>query len=149
MRLWNYVSTFSNLSGEKLAQIYSKLKQEHPADAVLASSHYSEPRGGPSTPDFDHSQSNLLNGTQRSRQFRRLLPQSSEPFQKDQENEQSEAWKRRRRTDVYFEPHASNGGWLPDPNSAGILGVAPADGRYFNNDRLSRSRQTNFRGQLR
>ncbi|XWS28344.1 hypothetical protein CRYUN_Cryun25bG0060400 [Craigia yunnanensis] len=28
MRLWNYVSTFSNLSGERLHQIYSKLKQE-------------------------------------------------------------------------------------------------------------------------
>ncbi|KVI08041.1 Chromo domain-containing protein [Cynara cardunculus var. scolymus] len=27
-RLWNYVSTFSNLSGGKLHQIYSKLKQE-------------------------------------------------------------------------------------------------------------------------
>ncbi|EPS59475.1 hypothetical protein M569_15332, partial [Genlisea aurea] len=27
-RLWNYVSTFSNLSGEGLQQIYSKLKEE-------------------------------------------------------------------------------------------------------------------------
>ncbi|XP_047972578.1 protein CHROMATIN REMODELING 5 isoform X1 [Salvia hispanica] len=27
-RLWNYVSTFSNLSGERLQQIYTKLKQE-------------------------------------------------------------------------------------------------------------------------
>lgn len=27
-RLWNHVSTFSNLSGERLHQIYSKLKHE-------------------------------------------------------------------------------------------------------------------------
>ncbi|KAF5767792.1 putative DNA helicase chromatin remodeling SNF2 family [Helianthus annuus] len=37
-RLWNYVSTFSNLSGPKLHQIYSKLKQEKEA-AGSSSSH--------------------------------------------------------------------------------------------------------------
>lgn len=34
MRLWNYVSTFSNLSGERLHQIYSKLKQEQGSEGV-------------------------------------------------------------------------------------------------------------------
>ncbi|CAH9070585.1 unnamed protein product [Cuscuta europaea] len=33
-RLWNYVSTFSNLSGEKLQQIYTKLKQEQQVAGV-------------------------------------------------------------------------------------------------------------------
>ncbi|KAJ7012717.1 chromodomain-helicase-DNA-binding protein 1-like [Populus alba x Populus x berolinensis] len=42
MRLWKYVSTFSNLSGERLRQIYSKLKQEQEEDAGVGPSH-----GGP------------------------------------------------------------------------------------------------------
>ncbi|RAL38980.1 hypothetical protein DM860_014806 [Cuscuta australis] len=33
-RLWNYVSTFSNLSGERLQQIYSKLKHEQQVAGV-------------------------------------------------------------------------------------------------------------------
>ncbi|KAJ9542713.1 hypothetical protein OSB04_029219 [Centaurea solstitialis] len=35
-RLWNYVSTFSNLSGGKLHQIYSKLKQEGSSSHINA-----------------------------------------------------------------------------------------------------------------
>eukprot|EP00246_Nothoceros_aenigmaticus_P002400 TRINITY_DN13274_c0_g1_i1.p1 TRINITY_DN13274_c0_g1~~TRINITY_DN13274_c0_g1_i1.p1 ORF type:complete len:176 (-),score=4.54 TRINITY_DN13274_c0_g1_i1:83-577(-) len=34
-RLWNYVATFSNLSGRRLAEIYTKLKED-PVVAVLS-----------------------------------------------------------------------------------------------------------------
>ncbi|XP_076930320.1 protein CHROMATIN REMODELING 5-like [Bidens hawaiensis] len=69
-RLWNYVSTFSNLSGPKLHQIYSKLKQER--EAVGSSSSH-------------------INGESQSSA---LLNQGLV------DTEMFEAWKRRRRADA-------------------------------------------------
>lgn len=46
MRLWKYVSTFSNLTGEKLHEIYSKLKVEH-ADVGVGPSHRHNSVPGP------------------------------------------------------------------------------------------------------
>lgn len=69
-RLWNYASTFSNLSGPKLHQIYSKLKQEK--EAVGSSSSY-------------------INGKSQSSA---LLNQGLV------DTEKFEAWKRRRRADA-------------------------------------------------
>lgn len=52
VRLWNYVSTFSNLSGEKLRQIYSKLKQEQHVEARVGPSQFNGSAPGHPTPGF-------------------------------------------------------------------------------------------------
>jgi hypothetical protein len=53
MRLWNYVSTFSNLSGERLHQIYSKLRQEQDEEAGVGPSHVNGSTPGPIGRDGD------------------------------------------------------------------------------------------------
>ncbi|GFQ02892.1 protein chromatin remodeling 5 [Phtheirospermum japonicum] len=121
-RLWKYVSTFSNLSGEGLQQIYSKLKQEQPAIGV-----------GPSH----------INGSVSGHQ--------AAPF-RDLDVGKFEAWKRRKRAESDAshtqQPHqrpSSNGPWLPDSNTSGILGPPPSDSRQqFSNGRPYRTQQANF-----
>ncbi|XP_020273796.1 protein CHROMATIN REMODELING 5-like isoform X3 [Asparagus officinalis] len=118
MRLWNYVSTFSNLTGERLYEIYSKLREEKGGGGV-GPSHFNssgpgEKGGGGVGPSHFNS---------------------SGP----------EAWKRRRRqgTGNQFQKHlpypqapVGNGTRLPEPdNSAGILGWGPPELRRFGNDR--------------
>ncbi|XP_075520131.1 protein CHROMATIN REMODELING 5-like [Primulina tabacum] len=117
-RLWNYVSTFSNMSGEKLQQIYSKLKQEHVTGG-----------GG-----LYH-----ING------------QAAAFMQRDLDVGKFEAWKRRKRakTDVSHVQHpyqrsTGNGTRLPDPNSSGILGPPPSDGRQFSNGKPYRTQRGSF-----
>ncbi|XP_076904206.1 protein CHROMATIN REMODELING 5-like isoform X1 [Bidens hawaiensis] len=102
-RLWNYVSNFSNLSGGKLQQIYSKLKQENEVASGVGTSQIN-PRGF-----RNQSSSGSLNkGVLDTAKF--------------------EAWKRRRRaesdpnTTVHLLPRPSF--TSPDP-SLGILGPAP------------------------
>ncbi|KAI3461152.1 hypothetical protein Pfo_017815 [Paulownia fortunei] len=122
-RLWNYVSTFSNLSGERLQQIYSKLKQEQQT-AGVGPSHINGSAPGHQTAAFMH---------------------------RDLDVGKFEAWKRRKRADAdashiqhpYQRP-SSNGSWLPDPNSSGILGPPPSDSRQFSNGRPYRMQQAGF-----
>lgn len=47
MRLWNYVSTFSNLTGERLYEIYSKLKEEKGGRGAGPSHFNGSAPGGP------------------------------------------------------------------------------------------------------
>lgn len=135
-RLWNYVSTFSNLSGERLHQIYSKLKQEKEVGA------------GPSY--INGTGSAALMGRDGDSSHFGALPRH---FQKGLETGKFEAWKRQRRGDSdnqYQVPcppdrPSSNGGRIPDPNSLGILGAAPpTENRRFANERPYRIRQPNF-----
>nr|XP_043625233.1 protein CHROMATIN REMODELING 5 isoform X2 [Erigeron canadensis] len=129
-RLWNYVSTFSNLSGGKLQQIYTKLKQEKEAAAGAGTSQ--------------------MNG----RGFRNeAYDQSSALINKGLDTAKFEAWKRRRRADsdpnTHLQPQLPprafiNGTMrLPD-TSLGILGAAPSDSRPFTEDRPHRTRQPAF-----
>lgn len=127
-RLWNYVSTFSNLSGERLHQIYSKLKLEQ--GTGIGPSHL----GGP------------------------LPLRASESFHRGIDTRKFEAWKRRRRgeADIHSQvlvpyqrhtPLSSNHNGLripPDPDSSGILGVGPSDMGvdYVNERPYNRVRQT-------
>ncbi|XP_023733259.1 protein CHROMATIN REMODELING 5 [Lactuca sativa] len=112
-RLWNYVSTFSNLSGAKLQQIYSKLKQEKGLAAGVGVGPSETNRGGFRNNNQSSSTSTLVHkGGLDTAKF--------------------EAWKRRRRaesdpnTHAHFQrPFATR---LPDP-STGILGAAPSDTR--------------------
>ncbi|GFZ20725.1 chromatin remodeling 5 [Actinidia rufa] len=98
-RLWNYVSTFSNLSGERLHQIYSKLKMEQ-----------------------------------------------------QEAGEKFEAWKLRRKGEADLHSQVqppqqrpmSNGTYIPDPNSSGILGSGPSEGRNYVSERPYRMRQTSL-----
>lgn len=150
MRLWNYVSTFSNLSGERLHQIYSKLKQER--DEEAGPSHANGSASGLFGRDGDPNHfTPFSRNIERQRGYRSMTTyQSSEPFQKGHDTAKFEAWKRRRRTegDNHFPIQAppqrpmSNAIRLSDPNSLGILGAAPFDGRQFGNERPFKMRQT-------
>ncbi|XP_051120331.1 protein CHROMATIN REMODELING 5 isoform X2 [Andrographis paniculata] len=125
-RLWNYVSSFSNMSGERLQQIYTKLKQEQQVGGV-----------GPSH----------LNGSAAG---------TAAFMHRDLDIGKFEAWKRRKRAEAdasHMQQHPyhrrppppSNGTWLPDPNASGILGPPPsADGRQYNNGRPYRMQQPGF-----
>ncbi|KAJ0726583.1 putative DNA helicase chromatin remodeling SNF2 family [Helianthus annuus] len=105
-RLWNYVSTFSNLSGGKLQQIYSKLKQENEVAAGVGTSHINA--GG----SRNQSSSALLNNNKGGLDTAKF-----------------EAWKRRRRaesdpnTTAHLQQRPSFSS--PDPG-LGILGPAPS-----------------------
>ncbi|PON97641.1 histone H3-K9 methyltransferase [Trema orientale] len=146
MRLWNYVSTFSNLSGERLHQIYSKLRIEREEEAgpshANGSASGSFGREGESNPFIPFSRQR---GNRNVANF-----QGSDPFLKGIDTAKFEAWKRRRRAETvsHFQVQAppqrslTNGTRSSDPNSLGILGAAPFENRHDGNDRPYRMRQT-------
>jgi hypothetical protein len=86
-RLWNYVSTFSNLKGDKLAEIYKKLRQEPPSDHVRG---VSQEGAGPSGRD----EPSQLTVNKRRAQVGNTTAQVGEPSRGD-----AESWKRRQRED--------------------------------------------------
>lgn len=125
-RLWNYVSTFSNLSGEGLQQIYSKLKQEQQVAGV-----------GPSH----------VNGS--SAFMHRDLDVGK--FEAWKRRKRAEAYDAAAAAASHIQhphqrppPPSNNGTWLPDPNSSGILGPPPSDGssRQLSNGRPYRTQQS-------
>ncbi|KAJ6424815.1 hypothetical protein OIU84_025561 [Salix udensis] len=153
MRLWKYVSTFSNLSGEKLHQIYSKLKQEQEEDAGVGPSHANGAAYGSVDKDGDSNNfPPLSRNFERQRGYKNASAYPlSEPINRGQDAGKFEAWKRRRRADADMQPQfqpplqrpISNGTRLSDPNSLGILGAGPAAKRPFI-ERPFRGRQTGF-----
>ncbi|KNA22603.1 hypothetical protein SOVF_030950 [Spinacia oleracea] len=139
MRLWKYVSTFSNLTGDRLCQIYSKLKHEQEDEAGAGPSHINGHN------DFQR-QSARLKGLKNNNSY-----QSAEPDLKIHDPAKFEAWKRKKRaeTDAFleaegpFQKPSSNGPRLPASNSLGILGAAPTDSRpYSSNERPYKMRQS-------
>lgn len=117
-RLWNYVSTFSNLSGGKLHQIYSKLKQEREAAAGIGPSYIIG-----SAPGYRGLDTGKFEAWKRRR---RTETDTNSKFQP---------------------PHArpvSNATRIPSPNSSGILGAGPSDSRQFSDERPQRMRQAGF-----
>lgn len=127
-RLWKYVSNFSNLTGDRLHQIYSKLKQEQEEEAGVGPSHF----------NGNHAfqrQSTRLKGPKNTNSS---SYQAAEPVPKG-DSGKFEAWKRRRRaeTDAFLEAQGpfhrptSNPPRLPASNSSGILGAAPTDSRPY------------------
>ncbi|CAA2986992.1 CHROMATIN REMODELING 5 isoform X1 [Olea europaea subsp. europaea] len=127
-RLWNYVSTFSNLSGGRLQQIYSKLKQEQQVATGVGPSGINSSAPGHQTAAFMH---------------------------RDIDVDKFEAWKRRKRAGAGAEvdaslvqyPHqrpSSNGTRIPDQNSSGILGPPPSDSKHAGNGRSYRMQQAGF-----
>lgn len=104
-RLWNYVSTFSNLKGDKLAEIYKKLRQEPPPDPVRGVSQDPNHSGaaGPSGRGDEHSH---FNTNKRQNQVGNISAQVGEPSRGD-----AESWKRRQRDDP-------SGGALNGPHNA-------------------------------
>ncbi|PHU01785.1 Protein CHROMATIN REMODELING 5 [Capsicum chinense] len=124
VRLWNYVSTFSNLTGEKLRQIYSKLKQEKHVEGRVGPSQFNGSAPGHPMPGF------VPRGVDAAR---------------------SEVWKRRRRPEAdvtsqvqpQYQRILTNGTRLPEPNlSSGILGAAPLDSKQLGNVRPYRTHQS-------
>ncbi|GAV70300.1 SNF2_N domain-containing protein/Helicase_C domain-containing protein/Chromo domain-containing protein/DUF4208 domain-containing protein [Cephalotus follicularis] len=151
VRLWNYVSTFSNLSGERLHQIYSKLKQEREDEAGVGPSHVNGSASGHIDRDGDSNHfSPFSRHVDRQKGYKKVgTYQMSEPIHKGIDTAKFEAWKRRRRAEAdtlaQAQPYQRlNGTRLVDPNSLGILGAGPSDGRRFGNDRSYRMRQSGF-----
>lgn len=131
MRLWKYVSTFSHLSGERLHQIYSKLRQEQ-NEAGVGPSH----ANGSVSVSFSRNGNPFRFHMERQRGLKNMATyQMPEPVDN---TGKSEAWKRRRRTesDNHFQGQpppqrtVSNGVRIADPNSLGILGAGPSDKRF-------------------
>ncbi|KAL3620342.1 Protein CHROMATIN REMODELING 5 [Castilleja foliolosa] len=120
-RLWKYVSTFSNLSGEGLQQIYSKLKQEQPTGV------------GPSH----------INGSFSGHQaapFRDIDVGKFEAWKRKKRAESDAS-----HTQQSHQRQSSNLPWLPDSSTSGILGPPPSDGRQqFSNGRPNRMPQAHF-----
>ncbi|KDP35983.1 hypothetical protein JCGZ_08378 [Jatropha curcas] len=150
-RLWNYVSTFSNLSGERLHQIYSKLKQEQDDESGVGPSHINGSASGPI--DSDSNYFPTSRHVERQRGYKNMNSyQMQESIQKGHDNGKFEAWKRRRRAEADTHSQSqpplqrpiSNGVRVTDPNSLGILGAAPTDNRRFSSERPLRMRQTGF-----
>lgn len=146
-RLWNYVSNFSNLTGERLHEIYSKLKEE-PNDGV-----------GPSYLNSSYAVVNsnqfpLNNDQHRRKKSSQFQSQHSEAFHQNQTAGKSEAWKRRKRPEMdnqfLLQPQlhpstVSNGIRLGEPmSSAGILGKGPSEMRRYPNDRSTRAHPGRF-----
>ncbi|XP_010907831.1 protein CHROMATIN REMODELING 5 isoform X1 [Elaeis guineensis] len=156
MRLWNYVSAYSNLTGERLYEIYSKLKEEQ-AEVGVGPSHLNSSVPGPADRDSDTNQCPPFSNDLRKRPRPYQFPsQPSEAFHRNHTSGKTEAWKRRRRTDIdidnqfqsqppYQQPIISNGNRIPEPsNSAGILGWGPVEMRRFGNARPSRAHPGRF-----
>ncbi|KAK7304940.1 hypothetical protein VNO77_42834 [Canavalia gladiata] len=131
MRLWKYVSTFSHLSGERLHQIYSKLKLEQNVAGVGPS----HANGSVSGPFSRNGNPNHSYPFPRHMEKKRGHKNMSEPINN---TDMSEAWKRRRRAESndhlqgQLPPQRtmSNGIRITDPNSLGILGAGPSDKRF-------------------
>ncbi|KAF8395647.1 hypothetical protein HHK36_019597 [Tetracentron sinense] len=150
MRLWNYVATFSTLPGERLHQIYSKLKQEQQAVTEAGPSHLNGSAQTSIDRECDPSRyPPFSRNIERSRGYQKFKAhQASEAFHKDQETGKSEAWKRRRRADLDtqspYQQHQNNDIKIHDPNSLGILGWGPADHRRFDSERPNKTPQAGF-----
>lgn len=148
MRLWNYVSTFSNLTGERLHEIYSKLKEEQNDPGVGPS--YINSYGTLNSNQFP----TLNNDLQRRQRPYQHSSQPSEAFHRNQSTGKSEAWKRRKRSEMdnqllihsHCQPDMmSNGVRLNEQtNSAGILGKGPVEMRRYPNDRPNRAHPGRF-----
>lgn len=125
-RLWNYVSTFSTLTGDRLQQIYSKLKSEQGEEARVGPS---QVNGAPTGPrgykGFDTAKFEAW------KRRRRAETDNRAQFQPPHHNNR---------------PNMTNNSTsLPDPNSLGILGSGPSDNRrFFGNERPYRMRQPGF-----
>ncbi|CAN6206359.1 unnamed protein product [Urochloa humidicola] len=143
MRLWNYVATFSNMSGEQLHDLYLKLSQD--LEGGVGPSH-----GGnfASNPPSKGGNSNQLHPSRNQRPTR-SLQYTSDSFHNNENSGSSEAWKRRRRADPdnQFDtqplyqppPMMTNGNRLQESSSsAGILGWGPVEMRRYGNERPKR-----------
>lgn len=126
-RLWKYISTFSNLSGEGLYQIYSKLKQEQDAVGPAPSHVNGSSRG------YRYETSNQISGV----------------VQRGIDTGKFEAWKRMKRAEAadmnslvqpLHERSLSNATRISDPNSSGILGSGPSG--YSGSEKSYKMRQT-------
>lgn len=137
-RLWNYVSTFSNLSGERLSQIYSKLKLER-QEAGVGPSHFNGSAPGPVS-----RSGGLKNQT---------LHHTSALVHRGPNTGKYESWKPQRKPESDLHSQVSqvhpqhqrpmsNGTHIPDPNASGILGSGPSDSRNYGNERPYKMRQT-------
>ncbi|XP_039054368.1 protein CHROMATIN REMODELING 5-like [Hibiscus syriacus] len=150
MRLWNYVSTFSNLSGERLHQIYSKFKQERGEEGGVGPSHMNGFMSGHVHRDGDPDYfPPFSRSVENQRGYKNAMAhQTSQPIHKGIDAAKFEAWKRRQRAEVdihaQLQPSTQrpmdNGNRVVDPNSLGILGAGPSDKSLVSNERLHRTR---------
>ncbi|KAI4308165.1 hypothetical protein L6164_031267 [Bauhinia variegata] len=147
-RLWNYVSTFSHLSGERLRQIYSKLKQEQEDEMGVGPSYVNGTVSGPFGRNGNPKP--FPRRMEQQRGYKNVTTnQTPAPFN---HTGKSEAWKRRRRADsdgnfqgaLSPQRTMNNGVRISDPNSLGILGAGPSDKRFVSEKPPYRTRPSGF-----
>ncbi|KAJ0978034.1 hypothetical protein J5N97_013508 [Dioscorea zingiberensis] len=153
MRLWNYVATFSNLSGDRLFEIYSKLKEEK-AEMGAGPSHTNISTAGPTDRENDSNQfPNSVSDFRNKPRSHQLTNQSLDMLHRNQMTAKTESWKRWRRPKSdnqipqpsYQQTAMANGNRQHEPNnSAGILGWGPAEMRRFGNERSTRTHSARF-----
>jgi chromodomain-helicase-DNA-binding protein 1 len=144
MRLWNYVATFSNMSGQQLHDLYLKLSEDQ-LEAGVGPSHGGNFASVPPNKGASSSQLPPL----RNQRPTRTLHYTSDSFNNTESSGSSEAWKRRRRsnpdnqfdTQPLYQPPSmtANGNRLQESSSsAGILGWGPVEMRRYGNERPKR-----------
>lgn len=142
-RLWNYVATFSNMSGEQLRDLYLKISQDQ-MEAGVGPSH-----GGNFAPAPPNRGSSNQPHPPRNQRSTRSFQHTPEPLNNGENTGNLEAWKRRRRADqdnqfdtqpMYQPPPImANGNRSQESSSsAGILGWGPAEMRRYGNERPKR-----------
>lgn len=150
MRLWKYVSTYSNLSGERLHQISSKLKHEQEEEGGVGASHINGIVQCHVDRDGNFPPSSRTIDTQRG--YKNVMAyQTVQPIDKGIDTAKFETWKCRRRAEADIHPQLHPLAERPmnndvtrvtDRNSLGILGVGPSDKRL--NERPYCMRQKGF-----
>ncbi|CAM6102358.1 unnamed protein product [Calypogeia fissa] len=136
-RLWNYVATFSTMTGSRLAEIYKKLK-EAPAAEPTKDTKTKAAAAGPSGRDPDsnaHGGSNHVSSSHPGgKRFTSLTALAAEaPYNRDYERERGDAdtWQRQRDLDRERDAEA----WQRNARDSRVA-VGGAGGMYNNmNDR--------------
>ncbi|KAL2653867.1 hypothetical protein R1flu_021995 [Riccia fluitans] len=94
-RLWGYVSTFSSMTGERLAELYRKLKEA----PVETSGGHAQSNAGPSGRETDHSHPGVPNHESRprpsGRENDRVDGDAWEQHYTNDHDRESDAWQRR------------------------------------------------------
>lgn len=129
-RLWNYVATFSTMTGSRLSEIYKKLKEAPAAESTKASA-------GPSGRDPDsnaHGGSNhVASSHPAGKRFTSLTALVAEaPYNRDYERDRgdADAWQRQRDLDRERDADA----WQRQARVSRVV-VGGAGGMYNINDR--------------
>jgi hypothetical protein len=137
-RLWNYIATFSNMTGSRLSEIYKKLKEAAPANSSRDGN--TKAMAGPSGRENDSNghegPNHVLPSHPGAKRYTSLQSLNAEgPYNRDYERERgdSETWQRHR--DLDRERDAASWQRRARDERLGVDGGGPPGGMYNMNDR--------------